>query len=237
MNLPMERGLRLKLAKPHIDVGLMTGRLEDMLSFWQGPIGLPFKELLPTGAGNHQHRHDMNGSVFKLNHPRDALPKSPHAGYRSLWIARAGMSESQEFVDPDGNRVVLVPPGQDGVEGIALGMVVRNLEAEARFFREALELEAIDEGRFRCGDSIVFAEEDPDAVSDAALQGGGYRYFTIQVFDCRREHARILEAGGVEGFAPRQVGKIAVISMVRDPDGNWIEISQRGSLTGSLSTS
>ncbi len=83
----------------------------------------------------------------------------------------------------------------------------------------------------------LFIEGDPDAVSDVAFQGGGYRYFTIQVFDRRREHARILEAGGVEGFAPRQLGNVAVIAMVRDPDGNWIEISQRGTLTGSLSDS
>ncbi|MBC8187250.1 MAG: VOC family protein [Proteobacteria bacterium] len=116
-------------------------------------------------------------------------------------------------------------------------MGVRDPDAEARFFREALELEESEEGRFRCGDSIVFIEGDPDAVSDDAFEGGGYRYFTTHVFDCRQEHARILEAGVVEGFAPRQTGNVAVISMVRDPDGNWIEISQRGTLTGSLSTS
>jgi hypothetical protein len=30
------------------------------------------------------------------------------------------------------------------------------------------------------------------------------------------------------------LGDVAYISFVRDPDGNWIEISQRKSITGSL---
>jgi lactoylglutathione lyase len=33
------------------------------------------------------------------------------------------------------------------------------------------------------------------------------------------------------------LGSTARISMVRDPDGNWIELSQRASLTGSLEPS
>ncbi len=41
----------MKLAKPHFDVGVMTDRLEEMLAFWQGPVGLSFEEILPTGAG------------------------------------------------------------------------------------------------------------------------------------------------------------------------------------------
>ncbi|HBK11323.1 MAG TPA: VOC family protein, partial [Gammaproteobacteria bacterium] len=40
--------------------------------------------------------------------------------------------------------------------------------------------------------------------------------------------------GGAEGMAPVRLGDVAYISFVRDPDGNWIEISQRKSITGSL---
>ena len=40
--------------------------------------------------------------------------------------------------------------------------------------------------------------------------------------------------GGREALAPTTLGTTARISMVRDPDGNWIEISQRASITGSL---
>ena len=224
----------MKLAKPHIDIGVMTDRLEEMLAFWQGPAGLPFEGLLPTGGGNHQHRHGANGSVFKLNHPRAGLPDVPLAGYRAMSIARAGLAAREELMDPDGNRLFLVPPGDDGIDGIALTVGVRDRAAHGRFYRDVLEFEEIGDGRFRCGDSLVLVDDDPSAVGDAAFQGRGYRYFTVQVFDCRREHARILEAGGTEGFGPRQIGEVALISMVRDPDGNWVEISQRGSLTGPL---
>jgi predicted enzyme related to lactoylglutathione lyase len=62
----------------------------------------------------------------------------------------------------------------------------------------------------------------------------GYRYVTIQVRDVDREHAGILARGGAEGRGPLTLGKLARISFVRDPDGNWIEISQRASLTGPL---
>ena len=227
----------MKLAKPHFDIGVMTDRLEEMLAFWQGRVGLSFEEILPTGAGNHQHRHAVNGSIFKLNHPRGGLPDAPPSGYRGMWIAREGLDARQELVDPDGNRVVLVPPGEDDIEGVALTVGVRDPDAHARFYTEALQFEELSECRFRCGDSILFVEHDPEAAGKSdggSFYGRGFRYLTIQVFDCPGEHARILAAGGVEGLAPRQIGEVATISMLRDPDDNWIEISQRASLTGPL---
>jgi len=82
----------MELAKTHIDVGLFTNNLEPMLAFWQHEVGLPFEELLPTGGGNRQHRHAMNGSILKLNHARDPLPDAEPAGYRELLIARTGIA-------------------------------------------------------------------------------------------------------------------------------------------------
>ena len=224
----------MKLSKPHFDIGVMTDRLEEMLAFWQGPVGLTFEEILPTGGGNHQHRHSVNGSIFKLNHPRKGVPDAPPSGYHKMWIARDGLDVRQELVDPDGNRVVLVPRGEKDIEGVGMTVGVRDPDAHARFYRDALQLEELREGGFRCGDSILFVEHDPKATEQGAFHGHGFRYLTIQVFDCPAEHARILEAGGAEGLAPQQLGEVAYISMVCDPDGNWIEISQRASLTGSL---
>ncbi len=40
--------------------------------------------------------------------------------------------------------------------------------------------------------------------------------------------------GGREAMPPTTLGTTARISMVRDPGGNWIELSQRASITGSL---
>ena len=44
----------------------------------------------------------------------------------------------------------------------------------------------------------------------------------------------MLAKGGREALAPVTLGTTARISMVRDPDGNWIELSQRASIVGSL---
>ena len=35
-------------------------------------------------------------------------------------------------------------------------------------------------------------------------------------------------------MSPVRLGDVAAISFVRDPDGVWLEISQRASLTGDL---
>jgi lactoylglutathione lyase len=66
------------------------------------------------------------------------------------------------------------------------------------------------------------------------MTGPGFRYITIQVWDVDAEHAGIVDRGGAEGRPAITLGTTARISFVRDPDGNWIEISQRASLTGTL---
>jgi len=66
------------------------------------------------------------------------------------------------------------------------------------------------------------------------MRATGFRYITIQVRDCDAEHRRMLAAGAAEGAPPFTLGTVARISFIRDPDGNWVEISQRASLTGAL---
>jgi lactoylglutathione lyase len=74
----------------------------------------------------------------------------------------------------------------------------------------------------------------PGAVGDITQKAIGLRYMTFQVADVVAEHNHVLANGGLEGMAPVRLGDVAYISFVRDPDGNWIEISQRKSITGSL---
>jgi catechol 2,3-dioxygenase-like lactoylglutathione lyase family enzyme len=227
----------MKLAKPRIDVGLATNALEPMLAFWQGEVGLPFEEILPLGRGRRQHRHGLNGSVLKINHWREPLPSVSPSGYRELCIARDGLRERRALRDPDGNRVVLVPRGEDGIEAISVRLGVRDEDAFHRFYREALQLEPAGVNAYRCGDSLLAFAHDAAAPSEAAMDGPGFRYVTIQVWDVDAEHRGILARGGREGLAPITLGDVARISFVRDPDGNWIEISQRASLTGRLEPS
>jgi lactoylglutathione lyase len=173
---------------------------------------------------------------------RDGLDVAPVAGYRRLTIAREGLTAPQEFTDPDGNRVRLVPAGHDGIEQLELELAVRSLAATAAFYKTALELDDLGRvgsgerarQRFRCGASLIALHEDPAATLDPPMRAPGYRYTTFQVFDVVGEHRGILARGGREGSPPVRLGEVAYISFVRDPDGNWIEISQRKSLTGSL---
>ena len=228
----------MKLAKPRIDIGFATNNAPAALAFWQNQIGLPFDYTQPIRRGYKQHRHDLCGSILKINQVYDPLPDAPPAGYRELLIARDGIAAPLPLVDPDGNRVSLVPRGMLGIERIGIRLGVRDVEAHRRFYMEALGLpqgNANGSGEtYLAGDTVLIVEPDPGAPHHAAFEGKGWRYITFQVFEVDREHAHVLAHGGREARAPVTLGTTARISMVRDPDGNWIELSQRASLTGSL---
>ena len=120
---------------------------------------------------------------------------------------------------------------------MGIKLKVRDLETHRRFYAQALGLPEIAHARglaFQAGETVILLEQSEDAPSDAQFQGPGFRYITFQVFKCDAEHVHVLEHGGREALAPTTLGSTARISMVRDPDGNWIEISQRASITGSL---
>ncbi|HEX2561209.1 VOC family protein, partial [Phenylobacterium sp.] len=224
-------------AKPRVDIGLSTNDLEPMLAFWQGEAGVPFDHLLKIRRGQDQHRHDVLGSVLKINHHADPLPDAAPSGYRELIIARKGLASPRAMSDPDGNRVRLVPPGTEGVTQIGVRLAVRDLDDHRRFYGEALglpEASSATGAAFRAGESLILLEESPDAPSDAGMRGRGWRYITFQVFKVDEVHAGVLARGGREAMAPTTLGTTARISMVRDPDGNWIELSQRASIVGSL---
>jgi catechol 2,3-dioxygenase-like lactoylglutathione lyase family enzyme len=224
----------VQLAKPQVDIGLSTNRLDPLLAFWQGQPGAEFDHVLPIRRGQDQHRHRVAGSVLKINHHLTPLPETPPSGYLEVVIARAGRSESASLADPDGNRVTLVPPGYDGVTQIGVRIAVRDLDAHRRFYADALGLPEEARGTFRAGESLIVLEQRADAPADAQMQGTGWRYITFQVFKVDDEHAAVLANGGREALAPVTLGTTARISMVRDPDGNWIELSQRASIVGNL---
>jgi lactoylglutathione lyase len=227
----------LKLAKPQVDIGLATNNLEPMLAFWQGTVGLRLDHVLPVRRGQKQHRHDAAGSVVKINHHVEPLPQAPPSGYRELILAQPSCAAPLALSDPDGNRVSLVPPGHDGIRRIGIRLAVRDLDAHRRFYAGALGLteEAHASGAaFRAGETRIILEQDRDFSIDPGIRGKGWRYITFQVFKVDEAHAAVLTNGGREALAPVTLGTTARISMVLDPDGNWIELSQRASIVGSL---
>jgi hypothetical protein len=87
---------------------------------------------------------------------------------------------------------------------------------------------------FRAGDTVIFLEQEPGVVVDAGVHGLGRRYITVQVFKVDEVHARMIAPGAREASAPKTGGTTARISIVLDPDGNWIELQQRASIVGTL---
>jgi len=224
----------MELAKPRIDIGLTALDLEPMLEFWQGQVGAVFDHLLKVRRGQNQHRHDVLGSVLKINHGEAPVPAAPPSGYRELVIAREGISAPLSLTDPEGNKVSLAPVGHEGVTQIGVRLGVRSLEAHRRFYGEGLGLPEERPGVFRAGESLILLDQRDDAPDDAEMRGPGWRYITFQVFKVDAAHADVLARGGREALAPVTLGTTARVSAVRDPDGNWIELSQRASITGSL---
>jgi lactoylglutathione lyase len=225
----------MKLAKNYIDVGIQTNKLEPMMTFWQEEIGLPYEELLKVGGGTHQHRHTLNGSVFKMNHVRDPLPEDAGTGYKELLIARPDITEPVSKTDPDGNKVSLVPEGHRGISHIGIEMEVSSIDKFQNFYRNILQIEEIGDSCFKWGSTLFFLNENPEHQYCKEMRGVGFRYITVQIWDVEEEHRRVLSRGGDEGRAPVTLGETARISFIKDPDGNWIEISQRASLTGAVS--
>ena len=227
------------LAKDALDIGLFTNDLEPMLAFWQQEVGLTFDHMLPLGGGVRQHRHDHAGGVFKLNHSRHPLPKAAGGGHLRAIIATDRVTEIRNLIDPDGNAVTLVPPGTEGIHHWAIEIAANSEDEFLAFYHTALGLPrtASDQIGVQVGRSQIIARIDPMLAAQTNSQTmarKGYRYTTLQVDKVDPVHAAVLAAGGTEGSAPKTLGETARISFVRDRLGNWMELSQRASITGSL---
>jgi lactoylglutathione lyase len=228
----------MRLAKERIDIGLYTTNGPQLREFWHNQIGLPFDHLLPVRKGQKQYRYHLLGSVLKINELAAPIPDRPPSGYRELLIAGEGIGASKRLVDPDGNLVTLVPKGLDGIERIGIRVAVRDIEVHRRFYVDALGLSqsrmSEHAATFVAGDTVLLVDDSAREPSSSGLEGRGWRYITFQVFEVDREHAHLVKHGGCEVLAPTTLGTTARISLVADPDGNVIELSQRASLTGSL---
>ena len=237
----------MDLAKQFLDVGIFTNRIGEMRAFYGERLGLEFESLLPVGGGFKQHRYLALGSFIKLNESRALLRPRIPGGYAAIRIADSKVSAPQAMLDPDGNSVELVPPGHQGVHGIELLLGVGDPATFETFFAQALGAERIGAGRFRLGQTIVSFKLDPYLVHPAdsapiknaleiihTMAAVGIRYMTIQVRDCDVTTRELTSRGARQAMAPVNLGTVARVSFVRDPDGNMIEISQRAGLGNPL---
>ena len=127
--------------------------------------------------------------------------------------------------------------GYEGIIQLAVIMGVRSLTEHRKFYRDILgfaEQSGAGSLAFRLGDSLMLFEEDRAATVDPVRQAHGWRYITLQVADIDGIHGELRRKGVREGLAPTTLGEVARISMILDPDGNWIELSRRASIVGSL---
>jgi catechol 2,3-dioxygenase-like lactoylglutathione lyase family enzyme len=123
-------------------------------------------------------------------------------------------------------------------DSIDLGIVIKDPEASLKFYRDALGFQDAGSNpmpggggtmyRLMCGTSmikLVHAEkEPPSAPARGGITGAfGYRYWTITVSNLEE----ITDADAAAGFkvvvTPREIRPGVSISIVEDPDGNWVE--------------
>jgi lactoylglutathione lyase len=226
----------MRLAKPHLDIGLFTNDLDEQREFWSEQVGLRLDHELPLADGWVQHRFDAHDSVVKVNHLVDPLPALPPTGYAGLTLAgeRPGWSARH----PGGQPVRMVAPGSGGVAGIGVTVSTPDPDRMMDFYRRAMEFDAVDARTARCGDSLLSVVEGPGGSDTTGLdgldglKGPGFRYLTVQIFDADAACSGIEARGGTVVIEPRDIGTVARYGFVADPDGNWIEISARASLTG-----
>lgn len=225
----------MRLAKPHLDLGMMCSDIDASRAFYEGVLKLPYEELLKIGGGMHQHRLGLRGGVLKLNTVRGSLPEDEPTCLRGLDVVDPTVVAPVELAGPDGLRVRLVPPGFESVESIRVVWASSDPERLGRLLASGLDARRTGNASWSVGSTMLTVVHDPTA-RHGIQRAVGFRYLTVQVFDVFGEHERLLSLGWSEGAAPIRLGDVAAISFVRDPDGVWLEISQRASLTGALPT-
>lgn len=219
------------LSKPCCDIGYFTENAAAVLDFWQRDMGLEVEEPVAFNDGLTQYRHTLGNSILKVNTASHALAHSA-CGYRELLIARAGLATPETLRDPDGNAITLVPPGHLGISALGVRVAVPDVALQRRFYCDAMGFTPLAADRVACGSTVFVLDEDAHAVRAGHWVDAGLRYLTIHVMRVDASFAAMTAAGAEPGEQPYDIGRIARISFVRDPQGNWLEVAQRAAIAG-----
>lgn len=219
------------LAKRAVDVGLMTNDWPAYQTNLER-LGVHYDHLLKVGGGVHQHRYAIGESVLKVNSHRAPLePRS--STLTSIRFAAGPRFCSQSWTSPEGVGIESVPVGLDDIVDVEVRWRTSLPDEVVDFLCSALGGERSGR-RVRVGSSWIIVDPSDEVVASDELDGAGARYLTVQVHDVVAEHRRIVDLGYASAREPVRLGDTACISFVRAPDGTWIEVSQRASLTGPL---
>jgi catechol 2,3-dioxygenase-like lactoylglutathione lyase family enzyme len=122
-------------------------------------------------------------------------------------------------------------------DSVDLGIIVSDADAALRFYRDTLGLAMVGQDpvafggtmyRLMCGSSMIkllhLDKEPPAKAPPGGIPGGfGYRYWTISVSNLEEITAAVEAAGYKVAVPVREIRPGVSISMVEDPDGNWVE--------------
>lgn len=127
-------------------------------------------------------------------------------------------------------------------DSIDLGIVVTDPEAALAFYRDVLGFENAGEMampgggtmyRLLCGTTLIKLVHPSTPPPATAPPGGipgatGYRYFTISVSNIDEITDACAAAGRKVVVPVRELRAGITISIVEDPDGNWVEFLKVG---------
>ena len=130
-----------------------------------------------------------------------------------------------------------------GKDSIDIGIVVRNGAAALKFYRDTLGLDHVADTpatgggtmhRLMCGTTLVKIVSHDNVPEKSDNLGGprgasGIRYWTITVKNLEQVTEKCRAAGYTVAVEPKEVRLGVTISMIEDPDGNWLELLQNDS--------
>jgi len=124
-------------------------------------------------------------------------------------------------------------------DSIDLGIVIRDSAASLAFYRDLLGFEHVADTpmpgdlpatmhRLMCGTTMIKLVKHDDPPAASAPGGGiagatGLRYFTMQITNLAEVTQACGDAGVRVIIDQLEVRPGVTISMVSDPDGNWVE--------------
>ncbi len=124
-------------------------------------------------------------------------------------------------------------------DSIDLGITTQNPQAALAFYRDTVGLEHIGEltlpgitvQQLMCGSSMIKLVVHDQAPPTVAAPGGpqgatGYRYWTIAVKNLQEVTDRCIQAGYKVAMPVTEFRPGTTISIIEDPDGNWVEFVQ-----------